>query len=58
MERELARIDQKWGSIAGIAEEYVIRAYKKDIFLTVFGVGWLPHWVVTSGGAPAVVPAW
>lgn len=58
MERELALIDQKWGRIAGLLEEYPIRPYKKDIHLVVFGVGWLPHWVVTTGGRPAVVPAW
>ncbi len=58
MEHELARIDRKWGRIANTVEEYAIKPYKKDIYVTVFGIAWLPQFVITTGGRAAVVPAW
>ncbi|MCD4685458.1 MAG: hypothetical protein K8S97_05945 [Anaerolineae bacterium] len=58
MERDLGRIDQKWGRAAQIIEDHRITPYKKDIHLTIYGIGWLPQWIVTSGGRAATIAAW
>ena len=58
MEDELARINDKWSRIAGIVEEYRITPFKKDIYLSVFGIGWTPQWLVTVNGQPTAIPAW
>jgi len=58
MEEELRRINDKWAQIAGIVEEYRITPLKKDIYLSVFGVGWMPQWLVTVNGQPTAIPAW
>ncbi len=58
MEEEMRRSSDKWLQIAGQVEDYDIAPYKKDIFASVFGIGWQPHWVVTVGGQPTLIPAW
>ncbi len=58
MESELRAIDDRWARIAAQAEEYRISAYKKDIHLGVFGIGWVPYWLIAAGGQPVLLPAW
>lgn len=58
LEGELHRSNQKWLQISRMAEEYRITPYKKDVYLGVFGIGWKPHWLIYTGGAPALAPAW
>jgi len=58
MESELRAIHDRWARIAGQAEEYRISAYKKDIHLGVFGIGWVPYWWFAAGGEPVLLPAW
>ncbi|HVO71182.1 MAG TPA: hypothetical protein VMT24_14125, partial [Aggregatilineaceae bacterium] len=58
MEDELRRINDKWAQIAGIVEEYRLTPFKKDIYLSVFGIGWTPQWLVTVNGQPMAIPAW
>ena len=58
MESELRAIHDRWTRIAGQADEYRISAYKKDIHLGVFGIGWVPYWWFAAGGEPVLLPAW
>ena len=58
MKQELARVDRKWISVAESVEEYRITPYKKDIHLSLFGVGWWPHWLTVSDGQTVLMPAW
>ncbi len=58
MRRELARVDRKWQEIVHAIEEYRITPYKKDIHLSLFGVGWWPHWLLTANGQAIQMPAW
>ncbi len=58
MRQELARVDRKWREIAQAVEEYRITPYKKDIHLSLFGVGWWPHWLLAPYGEVIVMPAW
>ena len=57
MEDELARFNDKWGKIASLVEDYQITPYKKDVHLGVFGIGWIPHWLVIVNNQPTVIPA-
>ena len=58
MKQELARVDRKWRTIAEAVEEYRITPYKKDIHLSLFGVGWWPHWLLPTQGQPILLSAW
>jgi hypothetical protein len=58
MEQELARINDKWGKIATMSEDYRVTPYKKDIYLGVFGIGWKPNWLVQVNGQLTIIPAW
>jgi hypothetical protein len=58
MEQALADINNKWGRTAALVEEYRITPYKKDIYLSIFGVGWKPNWLVSVNGQPTLIPAW
>jgi hypothetical protein len=57
-ERELANINEKWNQIANQIEEFRITPYKKDIHPDLFGVGWMPMYVVEAEGQLVTVPAW
>lgn len=56
-EQKLNEVNNRWGQIANNIQEYVITPYKKDIHVTIFGVGWLPHYYVNLGEQPLVIPA-
>lgn len=58
MENELRQINDKWGQIAGVVQEYRLTPFKKDIYLSVFGIGWKPYWLVIANGQPTLIPAW
>ena len=44
LQRAAAEVNAYWGEAATQVEEYRITPYKKDIFLSVFGIGWQPNW--------------
>lgn len=56
-ERKLNDINNKWAQIANNVQEHTISPYKKDINITVFGVGWVPHFYINVGGQPIIIPA-
>lgn len=58
MEQQLQRIHEKWTQIASIVEEHRVTPYKKDIFISAFGVGWVPYWLLLNGDSPLLLPAW
>jgi hypothetical protein len=58
LEQELAAVNDKWGQIASMAEEYQITPYKKDIYAGVFGIGWKPQYLALVNGQPMAIPAW
>jgi len=58
MEQELQRIHEKWTQIASIVQEHRITPYKKDIFISAFGVGWVPYWLLLSDDSSVLLPAW
>ena len=58
LQRALAEVNAYWGEAATQVEKYRITPYKKDIFLSVFGIGWQPNWLVVANGLPTLLPAW
>jgi hypothetical protein len=56
-EAKLNEVNNKWGLAANNIEELTITPLKKDIYINIFGVGWLPNYYVNAGGQPIVVPA-
>jgi hypothetical protein len=53
----LQKLDDKWAAIANHVEDYVISAYKKDIQLEIFGIGWLPSWYTNINGNAMMIDA-
>jgi prefoldin subunit 5 len=58
MEDELRRVHEKWTQVASTVQEYRITPYKKDIFVSAFGLGWVPYWLLVSGDSTVLLPAW
>ncbi len=57
-EQALHDVQEKWEAELKNTSETEVTAYKKDIQVPVFGLGWLPHFVFQSGGRVALAPAY
>ncbi len=57
MERDLEDVQQKWGDVAADVSEFGVTPYKKDIAIALFGVAWLPHYLVQKDGVFTELPA-
>ncbi len=57
-EYELHKISQKWNNIANEVQEKRITPYKKDIHPELFGVGWMPEYLMVIQGQMERMPAW
>jgi hypothetical protein len=57
MEAALQEVQQKWSAIAAQIEEVEVNPYKKDIRVTLFGLGWVPHWDVVVNSKELILPA-
>jgi hypothetical protein len=62
LEREkqeaLDEVAARWEEIAQETDEIRVTPYKKDVFIDLFGVAWLPYHVVRSGDAVIEVPGY
>jgi hypothetical protein len=54
LEREkaaaLEELDRKWGEVVEDITEIPIAPYQKDILLELFGVAWMPYYLVEAEG--------
>lgn len=57
-EQEIARINDKWARIAASNTQKKISAYKRDIHIDLFGIGWKPYYYVKLAGRPELLDAW
>ena len=57
-ESELQKISDKWNRVAGQVEEVRITPYKKDIHHELFGVGWMPQYLLVINDQQVTIPAW
>jgi hypothetical protein len=57
MEQDLEGIRERWNKIAQNVEEIPILPYKKDITVGLFGIGWVPYWLVELNDSRFILPA-
>lgn len=57
MEQDLEAVREKWRRIVQNVEELSILPYKKDITTLLFGIGWVPYWVVELNDDRLILPA-
>jgi ribosome-associated translation inhibitor RaiA len=58
LEETLEEIRDRWGNLVNDIEEIPIAPKKADIFLPVFGIGWMPYYLVRRGETISQIPAW
>lgn len=56
-EEVIAEINDRWGRVVNEITEVIITPKKTDILVNVFGVAWMPHYVITSGTETFELPA-
>lgn len=52
-----AEINNRWGSIVSDFDEVSIKPKKTDIYVNIFGVAWMPYYIVQAGGESFELPA-
>ena len=50
-------LNERWAKVATTIEQYQITAYKKDINVDLFGIGWVPYWYALVNNQPLMLPA-
>ncbi len=56
-EEAIAEINSKWGDVVNDITEVTVTPKKTDIFVNLFGVAWMPYYVVQSGSETIELPA-
>jgi hypothetical protein len=56
-EAEIKGVNEKWAKAAAEIQEYRVTAYKKDIQVELFGVGWIPYYYAQINGQPLLLAA-
>ncbi len=56
-EEVIAEINDRWGGVVNEITEVTITPKKTDILVNIFGVAWMPHYVVKSGTETFELPA-
>ena len=58
MEAELDEVEAKWDALMGETREVPVMPKKSDVRVGLFGVAWLPHYLVADGNRTLEVPAY
>jgi len=58
MKDQIEAVTEKWLDIAAEVEEIPVTPYKKDIYLTLFGVAWQPHYLLKTDSELLELPAY
>jgi len=56
-EQAIKEIKDRWGHVVNDITEVTITPKKTDIFVELFGVAWMPYYLVESGGQTVELPA-
>jgi len=56
-EQTIAEINDRWGHVVNDITEVTISPKKTDVFINLFGVGWVPYYIVRSGSETIELPA-
>ncbi len=57
-EQEIAKINEKWARIAMSNVQKRLTAYKRDIHIDLFGIGWKPYYLANLSGRSEFLEAW
>lgn len=52
-----SEITERWGRAASETTEVTVSPKKTDVYVNLFGVGWMPYYLVKAGGALLELPA-
>ena len=50
-------INNRWGSLVNEINEVSIKPKKTDIYVNLFGVAWMPYYIVQAGSETLELPA-
>jgi len=53
----VAEVSSRWGDLVNDITEVTVTPKKADIFVEVFGVAWMPYYIVQAGGDTMELPA-
>lgn len=53
----IAEINSRWGDVVNDISEVTVTPKKSDVFVNLFGVAWVPYYVVQTGSETIEVPA-
>ncbi len=56
-EEVLAEINERWGKVASDTTEITVAPKKTDVYVNVFGVGWVPYYIVKTDSNSLELPA-
>ncbi|HMS00743.1 MAG TPA: DUF87 domain-containing protein [Anaerolineales bacterium] len=56
-EQIAAEITERWGRAASETTEVTVNPKKTDVYVNLFGVAWMPYYLVNSGGGLLELPA-
>ncbi|MBI4762555.1 MAG: helicase HerA domain-containing protein [Chloroflexota bacterium] len=56
-EETLREINDRWGSAVNDITEVTVAPKKTNLFITLFGVAWVPHYIIQSGSETIKLPA-
>ncbi len=52
-----SEINNRWGSVVSEFDEISVKPKKTDIYINIFGVAWMPYYIVQAGGETLELPA-
>lgn len=52
-----SEINNRWGSIVSEFDEVSVKPKKTDIYINIFGVAWMPYYIVQAGSETLELPA-
>lgn len=50
-------VNARWGELVSQTSEVVVNPRKSDVYVSLFGVGWMPYYMVKSGAQSIELPA-
>ena len=56
-QRTIEEINSRWGGVVNDISEVTVAPKKTDIYVDLFGVAWMPYYLVDSGGELLELPA-
>lgn len=56
-EETIAEINNRWGQAVGNVTEVTVAPKKSDVFVSLFGVAWLPYYIIRADGQTMELPA-